>query len=103
MSELKRQAVNRPPSHPGAILREDVLPALNISKAEFARSINVSRQMLHDILNESRPITSAMALRLAKALSGSPNVWAGMQQKFDLFYLSREMADELEQIQAIEM
>jgi addiction module HigA family antidote len=103
MTELKRQAVTRPPTHPGAILREDVLPSLAISKADFARSIHISRQMLYDILNESRPITAAMALRLAKALGGSPNVWAGMQQKYDLFHNAIDMADELDQIQAIAM
>jgi addiction module HigA family antidote len=103
MTELKRQPVNRAPTHPGAILREDVLPSLKISKVDFARGINVSRQMLYDILNESRPITSAMALRLAKALGGSPNVWVGMQQKYDLFYNALEMADELEEIQIIAM
>lgn len=103
MTELKRQAVNRPPTHPGAILREDVLPALKISKVDFARGIHISRQMLYDILNESRPITPAVALRLAKALGGSPNVWAGMQQKYDLYHSALEMADELDQIQAIAM
>jgi addiction module HigA family antidote len=103
MIEFKRQAVTRPPTHPGAILREDVLPNLAISKAEFARSINVSRQMLYDILKETRPITTGMALRLAKALGGSPNVWAGMQQKYDLFHNALDMADELEDIQAIAM
>ena len=101
MTEFKRQAVTRPPTHPGAILREDVLPGLDISKVEFARSINVSRQMLYDILNESRPITTGMALRLAKALGGSPNVWVGMQQKYDLFYHALDMADVLEDIQPI--
>jgi len=31
------------PSHPGAILREDVLPALGLSVAEAARQLCVSR------------------------------------------------------------
>ena len=101
MTELNRQVVNRPPTHPGAILREDVLPSLKMSKVDFARGINISRQMLYDILNESRPITAVMALRLAKALGGSLNVWVGMQQRYDLFHNDLEMVDELEQIQKI--
>ncbi len=97
----EREAVIRAPVHPGAILREDVLPELGVSKTAFANAIHVSRQMLYDILNESRPITISMALRLGKVLGNGPNVWIGMQQKYDLFYVSQEMADELDQIQAI--
>lgn len=91
----------RAPTHPGAILREDVLPNLGISKAEFARSINVSRQMLYDILNESRPITTAMALRLGKVLGNGPTVWIGMQQKYDLYHEEQEMADELRELKVL--
>jgi addiction module HigA family antidote len=99
MTELyERGAVQRAPTHPGAILREDVLPALGISKVEFARNINISRQMLHDILSESRSITPAMALRLGKVLGNGPNVWIGMQQKYDLYHVAQEMAAELDKM-----
>jgi addiction module HigA family antidote len=102
MTEIyERDAVTRAPTHPGAILRDDVLPALEISKASFARAIHVSRQMLYDILNEQRPITTAMALRLGKVLGNGPNVWAGMQQHYDLYHTAKAMADELEQMQVI--
>jgi len=94
----ERGAVTRPPTHPGAILREDVLPALGVSKAEFARNVNMSRPMLYDILNEARPITTAMALRLGKVLGNGPNVWIGMQQKYDLFHTAQDMAEELDQM-----
>jgi len=99
MTEVyERGAVTRPPTHPGAILREDVLPALGVSKAEFARNVNMSRPMLYDILNEARPITTAMALRLGKVLGNGPNVWIGMQQKYDLFHTAQDMAEELDQM-----
>ena len=97
----ERGTVVRVPTHPGAILREDVLPALGVSKAKFARSIQVSRQMLYDILNEKRPITVPMALRLGKVLGNGPNIWAGMQQNYDLFYAAENMADELEALQVM--
>lgn len=103
MTELQRGTVSRPPTHPGAILREDVLPEIGISKTAFAATIKVSRQMLYDILNETRPVTPAMALRLGKALGNDPNIWIGMQQKYDLFFQAQEMADELDDIQLISM
>ena len=34
---------NRKPTHPGAILREDVLPALGITQAVFASHLGVGR------------------------------------------------------------
>ncbi len=102
MNEVyERGAVTRAPTHPGAILREDVLPMLGVSKAEFARNIHVSRPMLYDILNEARPISTAMALRLGKVLGNGPNVWIGMQQKYDLFHTEQDMAEELEQLHVI--
>ena len=102
MAEVyERGAVTRAPTHPGAILREDVLPALGVTKAEFARNIHVSRQMLYDILNEARPVTVAMALRLGKVLGNGPNVWIGMQQKYDLFHTEQDMAEELDQMHVL--
>ncbi len=102
MTEVyERGAVTRAPTHPGVILREDVLPALGVTKAEFARNIRVSRQMLYDILNEARPVTTAMALRLGKVLGNGPNVWIGMQQKHDLFYTAQDMAKELDEMPVI--
>ena len=34
----------RPPVHPGDILKEDVLPALRLSVSEAARQLRVSRR-----------------------------------------------------------
>ncbi|WP_199230803.1 HigA family addiction module antitoxin [Azospirillum sp. TSO5] len=55
-----------PPLHPGALLREDILPSLGISVSSFAAHLRLSRQMLHRILSEEAPVTPAMALRLGK-------------------------------------
>ncbi len=40
------------PVHPGKILREDILPALSLSKTVVAKALGISRQTLYDILNE---------------------------------------------------
>jgi addiction module HigA family antidote len=52
----------RQPTHPGAILREDILPELEISKAGLARALDISRQLLYGILNEEKPITPETAI-----------------------------------------
>ena len=51
-----------PPMHPGELLREEILPALDRPKTEIARLLGVSRQTLYDILEERQPITPWMAL-----------------------------------------
>ena len=52
------------PTHPGEILREDVLPALNLTVSEAARQLLVSRQMLHSILAKRSAVSPEMAVRL---------------------------------------
>jgi addiction module HigA family antidote len=86
---------DRRPTHPGTVLREDVLPALQLSVTAAAEALGVSRQLLHGILAEQRPVTAEMALRLGKLCGDGPDIWLRMQQAHDLWGLRREMADEL--------
>ena len=80
----------RRPTHPGAILREDVLPALEMTQKEFATWIGVSRLTVSEILNEKRTITPDMAMRLGKALGNGPQIWLRMQQTLDLWELAQQ-------------
>jgi addiction module HigA family antidote len=91
----------RKPTHPGAVLREDVLPALQLSVAAAAQALGISRQLLHGIVAERRPITPEMALRLGKLCGDGPDLWLRMQQARDLWDLRREMADELAHIRTV--
>lgn len=90
---------NRAPTHPGAILREDVLPSLGLSVSETARRLRVSRQTLHDLLAERKGFTPEMALRIGKLAGNGPGLWLRIQQDFDLWYAERELADELRKIE----
>ena len=53
-----------PPMHPGELLRDEILPALDRPKTEIARLLGVSRQTLYEVLKEKQPVTLGMALRL---------------------------------------
>jgi addiction module HigA family antidote len=72
------------PTHPGELLREDVLPALGRSKVEIAALLGVSRRQLYNILEEEQPITPHMALRIGKLTGTTPESWLSMQQAYDL-------------------
>lgn len=88
--------------HPGAILREDVIPALGRPKAEIARLLGISRQQLYDILEERKPITVPMALRIGKLCGNGGGIWMRMQQSYDRKIAEREMAAELAAIPTLE-
>ena len=86
------------PSHPGAILRDDVLPALGLSVSETARQLRVSRQMLHSILSERSAVSPEMAVRLGRFCGNGPGLWLRMQVEYDLWHAERRLHGEVERI-----
>ena len=76
---------NRRPTHPGAILREDVLPGLKITQANFANYLGVSRLTVSEILHEKRGVSAEMAVRISKVIGGTPESWLHMQEALDLW------------------
>ncbi|MFG6596232.1 HigA family addiction module antitoxin [Sulfitobacter sp. 1A13368] len=82
---------NRCPTHPGALLREDVIPATGKSKAEIARMLGVSRQHLHDLLAERKPVSPEVAVRVGKLFGTAPLFWIRMQGAYDAWHASREV------------
>jgi addiction module HigA family antidote len=85
LRDLKRR-----PTHPGAILREDVLPALDMTQAEFAHRLGVSRLSVSDLLHEKRTMTPEMAARVAKLLNTTPESWLRMQEAVDLWEVGQK-------------
>lgn len=82
---------DRCPTHPGELLREDVIPATGKAKAEIARMLGISRQHLHDILAERKPVSAEVAVRLAKLFGNEPLVWIRMQGAYDAWHASRKV------------
>lgn len=88
------------PPHPGEVLKELYLDPLELSIAEAARGLKVTRKHLSTIVNGRSAITPGMALRLAKAFGGSAQSWLNMQQAYDLWQ-AKQHAD-LADIQVFE-
>ena len=72
------------PVHPGAILREDVLPELGLNVGEAAARLGVSRVTLSRVLHEHARISPNLALRLELAGVSSARAWLAMQSAWDL-------------------
>ena len=97
---LVRGRKQRPPTHPGDILREDVLPALDLSVSEAARQLRISRQTLHRVLSGKAGISPDMALRLGKFCGNGPGIWLRLQQSHDLWHAEQRLSAELKKIPA---
>lgn len=80
----------RAPTHPGALLREVVLPELGITQGEFAERLGVSRRTVSEILHERRPVTPDMAIRLGRLMGNGAGLWLRMQQALDVWTLERQ-------------
>ena len=93
-----RRNPDRKPTHPGELLREEVLPALRVSVAEAARELGVSRQTLHRILAETHPVTPDMAVRLGKWCGNGPQLWLAMQTDYDLWEAEKRLAPAVSKI-----
>lgn len=76
---------DRRPTHPGAVLREDILPALKMTQTELAERLGVSRLSISELVHEKRAMSPEMAVRIATLLSTSPESWLRMQEAVELW------------------
>jgi len=81
---------DRKPTHPGAVLREDVLPSLNMTQTELAERLGVSHLTVSELLHEKRACSPDMAVRLARLLKTTPESWLNMQTAVDLWEVRQE-------------
>lgn len=82
---------NRCPSHPGELLRDVIIPATGKTKTEIASLLGVSRQHLHDILEQRKPVSPTVAVRLGKMFGDGAAVWLRMQAAYDAWHAEREV------------
>jgi antitoxin HigA-1 len=92
----------RPPMHPGELLREESLPALDRPKTEIARLLGVSRQTLYQILEEKQPVTPMMALPLGKLCGNGPNLRLNLRKRYDLHRARQELGEKINAIPTLE-
>jgi len=86
MTYAARRNRSRCPTHPGELLREDVIPATGRTKAEIAGLLGISRQHLYDILRARKPVSPAVAVRLGKLFGDGAGVWTRMQAAYDTWH-----------------
>ncbi|MEO8484310.1 MAG: HigA family addiction module antitoxin [Acidobacteriota bacterium] len=73
-----------PAIHPGEMLLEEYLKPLGVGQVEAAQKLGVSLNRLNELVLGKRGITADTALRLAKFLKTSPQLWMRLQADWDL-------------------
>jgi len=88
------------PPHPGGTLKEDVLPALNLTITDAAAQLGVTRAALSRVLNERAAISPEMALRIEKWLGvengGRADVWLAEQASYDLWQARKSFKQKVQ-------
>jgi addiction module HigA family antidote len=81
------------PSHPGAIVREEILAPLNLNVTQAAKALGVRRATLSDLLNEKAALSPEMALRIEKAFGVSMEMMLRIQTDWDIAATRRREGD----------
>ena len=84
-----KRGKNRCPTHPGALLRDEIIPATGRTKSEIAELLGISRQHLYDILQERKPVSPTVAVRLGKLFGDGAGIWTRMQAAYDTWQAER--------------
>jgi addiction module HigA family antidote len=83
------------PSHPGELIREDILKELRLSVARAAQILGVRRATLSNLVNCSAALSPEMALRIEKAFGVDMEMLLRMQAWHDA-YTMRQRSAEIE-------
>lgn len=96
---VDKEKVKVPPTHPGILFAEEILPALGRrTLGEIATLLGVSRTTLYRLMEGQIAISPEMALRLGKLCGSGPELWMTLQSTYDAWHARRRIGRELERI-----
>jgi addiction module HigA family antidote len=89
------------PMHPGEVLREEFLVPLKMSAGVLAKACGLPRTRIERIASEQTGITADTALRLAKALDTTAQLWLNLQTDYDVQIAQRHLVKVLKRIETV--
>lgn len=96
-----RVPTHRQPTHPGEMLLREFLEPLGLTQRDLSARIDVPYQRVNEIVNGRRGMTPATALRLARYLGTSADLWMNLQLRWDLYHAQRAEAPALAKIKPL--
>lgn len=89
------------PMHPGEVLREEFLVPLKLSAGALAKACGLPRTRIERLANEQTGVTADTALRLAKALGTTAQLWLNLQNDYDVQIATRDLRKVLDRIETV--
>ncbi len=93
--------MSRKPSHPGALIRNVILPETGVTVSELARRCGVARNTMSKVVNERGDVTEDIAIRLSRVLGSTPRFWIGMQTNLNLWQLENTNKREYQKMERV--
>jgi addiction module HigA family antidote len=87
------------PIHPGAVL-QDELDEVGLTQSALANHIGVLPKTINEICRRKRGISAEMAMRLSKALGGSPQFWLNLQNNWELSQVDEDCLKNIKPVAA---
>ena len=82
--------------HPGRVLREEYMEPMRLDASGLARALGVAACQIVPVIADQEPMTSDLALRLARCFRTSPQFWLGLQTAYDLAMAQARFGAEIE-------
>ena len=87
------------PVHPGEVLKDE-LEEIELTQSALAKHIGVLPKTINEICRGKRGISAEMAMKLSKALGGSPQFWLNLQNNWKLSQLNQAVFENIRRVAA---
>jgi addiction module HigA family antidote len=99
IKEISMRKAHITPVHPGEVLKDE-LEEIELTQTALANHIGVLPKTINEICRGKRGISADMAMKLSKALGGSPQFWLNLQNNWELSQLDATVFDDIQPIAA---
>ena len=89
--------IHHTPVHPGEVL-QDELEEIGLTQSTLAKHIGVLPKTVNEICRGKRGISAEMAMKLSKALGGSPQFWLNLQNNLDISQLDETVFEDIKHV-----
>ncbi len=87
------------PVHPGKVL-QDELEEIGLTQTGLAKHIGVMAKTVNEICRGKRGVSADMAMKLSRALGGSPQFWLNLNNNWELSQLDETDFENISHIAA---
>jgi len=87
------------PVHPGEVV-QDELDEIGLTQSGLAKHIGVLPKTINEICRGKRGISAEMAMKLSRALAGSPQFWLNLQNNWELSQLNEAVYEDIRPVAA---